>query len=342
MIKLFLPLLFFGVGQFAWAQTTESLNFSFAGANRECQIHVPDQIENPPVVFFLHGAGGNGPGFANDTKGDAVSDREKFIAVYPSGIGGNWDYGDGSNDFTFILALIDSLDNRYQIDRERIYVAGFSMGGGMTFALACNYSDVFAAIAPVSSAGTVCEPENKIPVLLTFGTQDIYPTDRFMESAERWAELNECPLNSEITSPYPASNTQSVVTRISYGPCAEGTYVIADSIHNGGHGWPTDSRTSVNQADEAWAFFQQFTLTDSASTSIKAATGKNFLSAFYSSGTIYLNQDLQSARVRILDSRGKILEERKAVTKNFKFSPNSQGIYMLWVNEIQLIKLAIP
>ncbi len=342
MIRFILPLLFFGVCQSARAQTTESLKFSVAGTNRESQIHIPAQIENPPVVFFFHGAGGNGPGFANDTKGDVVSDREHFIAVYPSGIGGNWSYGEGSEDFTFILALIDSLDNRYQIDRERIYAAGFSMGGGMTFALGCNYSDVFAAIAPVSAAGAVCSPENKIPVLITFGTKDMYPPDRFMESLARWAELNECPSTSEITRPYPASNNQSMVTRISYGPCAEETYVMADSIQNGGHGWPTDSRTSINQADEAWAFFQQFTLNNTVSTATKPKPEKNPISAFYSSGSIHFNQDLHAARVRILDSRGKMIAGINRVSQDFTFHPNASGLYLLFVNETQVFKMAIP
>jgi polyhydroxybutyrate depolymerase len=48
-----------------------------------------------------------------------------------------------------MLALIDTIDARYHIDRNSVYVSGFSKGGGVTFALACKYADAFAAIAPV-------------------------------------------------------------------------------------------------------------------------------------------------------------------------------------------------
>ncbi len=51
-----------------FAQTTLTLNFQVAGKARSSVVHVPSGISKPAIVFFLHGAGGNGPGFENDTK----------------------------------------------------------------------------------------------------------------------------------------------------------------------------------------------------------------------------------------------------------------------------------
>jgi len=309
---------------------SQTLNFQVAGKPRSCVVHVPTGISNPATIFFLHGAGGSGAGFANDTKADAVADREKFIAAYPSGIGGNWDYADGSNDFTFIKALIDTIDKRYFIDRNRIYVTGFSMGGGMTFALGCKYADIFAAIAPVSAAGTACTPSRPIPVFLTFGTKDMYPTTNFITSLKRWAGIDSCPSTPVITRPYPATNAQSVVTRISYGPCAQGTEVIADSIRDGGHGWPTNAVTSVNQADEVWAFFKKFSLKSSTSlTRHTLASTHKPIAVSYSSGSIRITGTEDDIHMSILDIQGR---EIASTTHNHcVFINKPGGIYIVMV-----------
>jgi polyhydroxybutyrate depolymerase len=307
------------------------LNFQVAGKARNCVMHVPSGISKPAIVFFLHGAGGSGPGFENDSKGDAAADKEKFIAVYPSGISGNWNYSDGSDDFTFMLALIDTIDARYTIDRNRVYATGFSMGGGLTLALGCKYADVFAAIAPVSAAGTACTPSRKIPVLFTFGTSDLYPTSTFMAAVTRWVGTDGCPSAPTITRPYPASNPQSGVTRISYGPCAQGTYVVADSIQGEGHQWPDPKR--LNQADETWAFFKQFTL--NGATVVQKQTfhaAHDQISVSYSSGIVRLRGAQEKCRARVFDTKGMLVTTAAAVQRQFEFKNNPSGVYAVMVN----------
>jgi len=333
-MKRFNLFLTFFIASLTAAGFTQTLNFQVAGKTRNCVLHVPSAISKPAIVFFLHGAGGSGSGFENDTKADVVADREKFIAAYPSGISGNWDYADGSNDFTFILALIDTIDAKYHIDRNKVYVSGFSMGGGMTFALGCKYADVFAAIAPVSAAGSACTPSRRIPVLLTFGTKDLYPSAQFITCLTRWAGLDSCPATPVVTRPYPATNPQSVVTRISYGPCAQGSYVVADSIHDGQHGWPTDSKTSVNQADEVWAFFKQFSL--NGKTAVYRQTigvMSEHISASYSSGIVRLQGVGEKSRVRVMDTKGRLVAAPACVHNQFAFKDKPIGVYVVMVNE---------
>jgi poly(3-hydroxybutyrate) depolymerase len=320
------------IGSLAAAGFTQTLNFQVAGKARSCVVHVPSGISKPAIVFFLHGAGGSGAGFENDTKADDVADKEKFIAAYPSGISGNWDYADGSSDFTFMLALIDTIDTRYQIDRNRVYVSGFSMGGGMTFALACKYADVFAAIAPVSAAGTACTPKRAIPVFLTFGTNDMYPTSTFMAGVNRWVTLNGCPSTPQITRPYPASNPQSKVTRITYGPCSQGTYVVADSISGQGHQWP--SSTNLNQAEEVWTFCKQFSLNSNTAIGKQtlAAIAREPVTASYSSGVVHLQGAGEKSQVRVMDTRGRLVATAVAAQRQFDFKNRSSGVYLIMVS----------
>jgi poly(3-hydroxybutyrate) depolymerase len=325
-IGLFCAALLASLTAAGFAQTTVTLNFPVAGQARTCAVRVPDGTNNPAVVFFLHGAGGNGPGFANDTKGYATADREKFIAAYPSGVGGNWSYSDGSNDFTYLLALIDTIDVRYHIDRSRVYVTGFSMGGGMTFALACGYADVFAAIAPVSAAGTACTPKRAIPVFLTFGTKDMSPVATYMASVSRWADFNKCASTPVVTRPYPSTNPQSNVTRLTYGPGTDGVEVVADSVQGGGHAWPTDTRTSVNQADEVWAFFKKFSLKGVTSVRPLAwSVSRGPVFAVYSPGFVRIRGIGENIRAKVFDAQGRLI----AAARHSSFTLMTGGVYIV-------------
>ena len=56
-----------------------------------------------------------------------------------------------------LIQLVEHVGNRLSIDRDRIYLTGYSMGGSGTWATACHDPDRFAAIAPISGGGDVEE-----------------------------------------------------------------------------------------------------------------------------------------------------------------------------------------
>ncbi len=240
------------------AQTDLTLQFSVAGQSRHSLVYVPEGIENPPVVFFIHGANGSGANFRNETKADAVADAGKFIAVYPSasenGGTGTWEDMRGTGNFPFFLALIDSLDTRYSIDRSRIYMTGFSQGGFISFVAACRYWDVFAAVAPVSGhAGEPCNLGRSVPVYMTFGANE-EPTPSFVDDFDLWREFNGCAGEPSEPALYPDSDGDSKVRRVTSGECEDGAIVVLDSIIGQGHQWPGAS--TRNQAEEVWDFFE--------------------------------------------------------------------------------------
>ena len=107
------------------------------------------------------------------------------LVVYPSAKP-NWNSGFGNdlnwptpdiNDIGFISSLIDTLSNRYNVDLNRIYAAGFSNGGFMAYNLACQLSDRITAVASVAGVMSTetavnCNPSRPIPVLHIHGTDD--------------------------------------------------------------------------------------------------------------------------------------------------------------------------
>jgi poly(3-hydroxybutyrate) depolymerase len=317
---------------FAQTQTMQ-----IAGVTRNYIVHAPSGLSNPPLVFNIHGYNMDAASEQSYTKMDQVADREKFIVVYPNAINKSWDLT-GANDYTFILAIIDAMDAKYHIDKNRIYSCGFSQGGFMSFQLACRYSDIFAAIAPtsglISMGGSgACSLKRPVSMRLTFGTDDVATTDQFMQSVNTWLKLDSCPTTPVVTRPYPSTNQRSVVTRLYYGPCAQGTEVVADSIHTGQHEWPMNTSDRINNSEETWAFLKKF--------SIKRATDisqqqfimtRDCLSASYSSGIVRLQGIGENCQVRVVDTKGRFISIAAVTQREFAFKDKPSGVYALMVS----------
>ena len=83
----------------------------------------------------------------------------------------------GIDDVAFVDALLDDLARRRSIDRSRVYVTGFSMGGWFSYTFACQRSGSVKAIAPVGGLmprpiAQQCTPVRPIGALVIFGDLD--------------------------------------------------------------------------------------------------------------------------------------------------------------------------
>jgi poly(3-hydroxybutyrate) depolymerase len=301
----------------------------FGGVARHFILHVPAGLSKPPVVFVLHGTGMTGAQMVTNTKMDAVADKEKFLAVYPNGINNSWQTAPAT-DFEFLLAIVDTLDARYHIDRERVYVSGFSQGGVMAYHAACRYADKFAAVAPVSGRiQETCTPKRTIPLLAIFGTADVLSPAAFMQDMGIIANFDGCPKTPVITSPYPVGNPGSAVTHMEFGPCRDGIKVWADSIKGGPHEWPMNA---MNGSEEVWGFFKEWTLHGAvtAARPLPEERRVRFLAA-YAGGVLKMDGVEAGARIRILDHQGRLVFETKAVVGDIPFRAKSFGVYQVVV-----------
>jgi poly(3-hydroxybutyrate) depolymerase len=312
-------------GAFAQDQTLQ-----FGGVARHFILHAPTGLSKPPVVFVLHGSGMTGSQMVANTKMDAVADKEKFLAVYPNGINNSWQTAPAT-DFEFLLAIVDTLDARYHIDRDRVYVSGFSQGGVMAYHAACRYADKFAAVAPVSGRiQETCVPKRTIPLLAIFGTSDVLTPDAFMKDLGIVADFDGCPKTPAIIRPYPAGNSASVVTHMQFGPCKDGVEVWADSVKGGPHEWPMDTKTKMNGSEEVWGFFKQWTLHGPV-TSARQVQGykRDRISAVYAAGAVRLDGIESGMRIRILDHQGRLVFEAKAGAGEIPFRAKTSGVYQV-------------
>ncbi len=154
------------------------------GRARSYLVHVPASYDGRtpyPLVLGFHGHGGQGKNQERLSGMEAVSDLDGFILAYPDGIDRGWNDGRGINegidDVGFARDLVKKLSSKYVIDPKRVYATGISNGGFMSFRLACDAPDVFAAVAPVAALMSVpLVQENRsttpVSVLLVNGTGD--------------------------------------------------------------------------------------------------------------------------------------------------------------------------
>lgn len=295
--------------------SAQDQNMNFNGVSRHYILHAPAGIEKPPVVFILHGSAMSGKQMQDITKMDAVADREKFLVVYPDGVNNSFKTS-GPTDFEFFLAILDTLDAKYRIDRNRVYAAGFSQGGVMSYHIACRYADKFAAVAPVSGRiQETCTPKRPIPLLAIFGTKDVLSPDAFMKDMASIADFNGCPKTPAVTArPYPADNANSTVTHMEFGPCKEGVAVWADSVRGGPHEWPMDTRTKMNASEEVWGFFKKWTLagpvTDAGYS--RSPEKQGGIRATLAGGRLGLLGVVPGMRIRVFDLHGRLVLARMA------------------------------
>jgi polyhydroxybutyrate depolymerase len=245
-----------------------------------------------PLVVAMHGGFGSAFNLQNQSGLSAKSDQEGFIVVYPEGVKGGalnirtwnagWCCGPASetnvDDVGFIDALLDTVFNQFSVDTTRVYATGMSNGGFMSFRLACELSDRFAAIAPVASSMSIsnCRPSKLMPIIhfhsyqdesipyeggIGTGVSDHYnpPLDSVLNV---WSGHNGCTVANDTIQ------NDSEYTLIRWTNCECGAEVLSYITQDGGHSWPGGTQTPVgdsvsvyiNATDLMWAFFEQYSL----------------------------------------------------------------------------------
>ena len=232
------------------------------GAARDYILHVPrkhDPSQPAALVISLHG-GANWPSSQmRISQWNRVADEHGFLVAYPAGQGGGpriWRIpggrrSSGMSDVIHLSDLIDQLASEYRIDATRIYVNGFSQGGGMTFVLSCALSHRIAAVGLVDAAHFVpfewCGEAKPMPMIAFHGTNEQFTPYRggkvpwlardhrfpsIPEFTAKWARRNGCDPAAVETADAPD------VTRIEYRGCEAGASVRLYRIEGGGHTWP--------------------------------------------------------------------------------------------------------
>jgi poly(3-hydroxybutyrate) depolymerase len=244
----------------AFAGTNSELNVG----NRTSIIYAPSNYNNPALVISMHGMGLGTWWTPGAMQFEAIADTANFIVAYPQGVNSRWDIG-GDTDVQFILAIIDSMANRYQIDRNRVYATGFSMGGMMSWHLACKIPDKIAAIVPGNGyplgGMSGCSEERYVPALQIHGTADDFVSYSGFVNSFLPSQISRygCPTSAIKTMPYPTETNGRNAEQLAqpsksfleyYGPCSKDgktseLYLL--SVDGMIHDWATPNRANTNE-----------------------------------------------------------------------------------------------
>ncbi len=223
-----------------------------------------------PLVVDVHGYQEGAKIHAAMSGMGAYGDAHGFVTATPNGLGAvpHWDTNLGSADLKFIGDVVDDVERSLCIDTRRVYATGLSQGAFMSSAIACEYADRFAAVAPVAGITANikgCQPARPVPIITFHGTADRFVaydgglgpaaldlpapdgsgrklrdvpgvlnaarSPSVPEQLAAWAKRNGCTLTLHTRT------IAGDVTLLSY-PCPKGREVELYRVTGGGHSWP--------------------------------------------------------------------------------------------------------
>jgi phospholipase/carboxylesterase len=126
-----------------------------------------------PLLLLLHGAGGSGVRFITPFK--QFSESTGVILVAPKSIGATWDAIEGAigPDVENIDRVLAAIVHSYNIDGNRISVAGFSDGATYALALGRLNGTLFKSIVAFSPGVLLpVTGPGKPPIFISHGARD--------------------------------------------------------------------------------------------------------------------------------------------------------------------------
>lgn len=151
-----------------------------------------------PLILFLHGSEqrGDNPALLDEMALLAFAREESdfpFVAVIPQCPRNTlWPP-------RIVKKVLDSVESMLRIDRTRVYLTGFSMGGFGTWQTAAAYPETFAAIAPISGVSDIPDVPRLtgIPIWAFHGALDVNVP--VAESRKMIDTLRKSGANAQLT-----------------------------------------------------------------------------------------------------------------------------------------------
>jgi len=257
------------------------------GRERRYLVHDYSEGKPAPVVFVLHGGGGNPENAENMSQFDVIAAREKLIVVYPGGTGGmpggrllTWNAGhccayareNNIDDVGFIRTIIDGLVASDRADPKRIFVTGMSNGAMMSHRLGRELPDRIAAIAPIVGAVFGDEAPARAPVaaIIFVGQDDqsVPAAGGPLGGAQRRGAIGglarppeDHPVAPDVaqadywarangcTAPVESRDASGKVVQLTWNQCSSGRPVHFYRVAENGHAWP-GGRAGRAEADQ--------------------------------------------------------------------------------------------
>ena len=300
MKKTILFILLLALSHPIFTQTLK--NITWEDTTRQYLEYVPESYDAStptPVVFIFHGLGGNMYEVRENADFDRIADAHGWITVAPQALPDTfsamdttitmnaWHSGvsaivdgdtivasEGRDDTGLMMAILDSLASRYNIDTNNIFCTGVSMGGFMSNRMAIEHGDRIKAIASV--CGTIGNeitsytPVGHVSAMHVHGTADsivTYDDGNFQygltvnvglgaeATVEFWRSYNQCS-DTAVHTLYPdIMEDDRTFERFEYDNGIFGTKTVLIKVNGGQHEWCHGPWRDVDITDEIYEFF---------------------------------------------------------------------------------------
>ena len=355
----------------------------FEGTSRKYMEYIPTSSPDGsmPVIFLLHGLGDDCNNFASAISFQDVAPNWIIITpeatnatinimgmysmdagtAWAAGVGGeNISYGglnignielnEGVNDDGFILAILDSLENNFNVDTDSVFVAGFSMGGFMSNKMAVKHADKITAIASVS--GTLghfqpFEPTGNINTMHIHGTSDgtisytnadfnfnniLIPVGIGAEAlVETWRNYNQCGTEPTVHYFEDTKNDGLTFEQYTYKNEESGNKTVFIKVNGGDHDWYYDPQNDIDYNTEIYKFFIG---QENVPTGIESNVAEN-LSIYPNPAANIVNVTTDTnAELAIFNATGKEVKHISANgnTTSIDISELPNGMYFIVIN----------
>jgi polyhydroxybutyrate depolymerase len=307
----YLLLLFFFISSTLQADSPKLVYkfLTLGNQKRDWWEYVPISCSNKecPLVFAFTGGESSADRLDDDVKLTSVSEKNEFIIVFPNAVNKQWADGRSETatnleDLSFFDKLIEEMRKLHKVDGNKIFATGLADGGLFAFKLACDRSEVIAAIAPVaanmaSELVDKCNPTRAVPIINFVGTEDKFiPMNggdvkgklglkkkgtvlSTNQTVAFWIKRNKCsekPNVDKVRDQNKNDKTYAILEK--YENCESGADIFRWIIGEGGHTWPSGFQKSkllgkvsfdVNASEEIWNFFSKHPMKDSPPSNVQ-------------------------------------------------------------------------
>ncbi len=164
-----------------------------------------DHNEKRPLLVFLHGSGSSGTGLDELITNAFFTETEKledfpFIVLGPQLHDTTERRSAWAEQEIVLDQLIRDVVSSREVDADRVYILGSSLGGYGTWYYAATMNDVFAAAVPICGGGSTDTAEDlvNVPIWAFHGVEDM--TVLYSESVDMVNAVNEAGGNAILTS----------------------------------------------------------------------------------------------------------------------------------------------
>jgi poly(3-hydroxybutyrate) depolymerase len=189
----------------------QTRKYEFKEADKEMPycLYCPttyDKSKKTPLIVALHGLYATPTIMMHYPDFTELAEKNGYIVAAPMGYNTQGWYGNAppfgkpnpENLYDLsekdVMNVLGIVRKEFNVDSDRIYLMGHSMGGGGTFYLGAKYPNIWAALAPIAPAifqsRSSLEKMKDIPVILFQGEKDaLVKVERVRPWAQKMKDL---------------------------------------------------------------------------------------------------------------------------------------------------------